>query len=314
MHGYFLSLQLYDTARLIANPYVYEEHRERMVQEKMEKMAETRIRTRKDVRVKVNKALAEKILKEAEKEKKRAERKAARKAKAAEGGKDEGDAMDVDEEAEKKEDEPTGKATLLNDPRFTALFENPEFQVDEDSREFALLNPSAAMQRQNQGRANGSSRRTKTAVEEEEEESDKASSDGLSESEDEKSDKDKSGSDSEDSDEAGGTCLRSLSENHIVCLLKFLLQNSGTTTFVLAWRRGTAGFGVVAMPAKTGARPTSALSPCARKRTPQVDALSTKTRPLASGDLRFRRRARARAACWTTRSGRSSMRKRAVLR
>ena len=46
MHGYFLSLQLYDTARLIANPYVYEEHRERAVREKMEKMAETRIRTR----------------------------------------------------------------------------------------------------------------------------------------------------------------------------------------------------------------------------------------------------------------------------
>lgn len=44
MHGYFISLQLYDTARVIANPYAYAEHRERVVQEKMEKMAESRIR------------------------------------------------------------------------------------------------------------------------------------------------------------------------------------------------------------------------------------------------------------------------------
>ena len=76
MHGYFLSLQLYDTARLIANPYVYEEHRERAVREKMEKMAETRIRARKDAGVKVNKALAEKIRREEEREKKKAEKKA----------------------------------------------------------------------------------------------------------------------------------------------------------------------------------------------------------------------------------------------
>ena len=64
MHGYFISMELYDTARLIANPYVYEEHRERAIREKMDKLAETRIRTRKDAGVKVNKALAEKIRKD----------------------------------------------------------------------------------------------------------------------------------------------------------------------------------------------------------------------------------------------------------
>lgn len=198
MHGYFLSLQLYDTARLIANPYVYEEHRERAIREKMEKMAETRIRTRKDANVKVNKALAEKIRKEEERERKKAEKKAARKAKSAED-----DAMEVDENAASEPGKAAEKATLLNDPRFKELFENPEFEVDEQSREFALLNPSAAAQRQNQ-RGAAPSGRTKTAVESEEEESDKVSSDGLdSDSESGSGSGGSSDSDSEDSDAAG---------------------------------------------------------------------------------------------------------------
>ncbi|KAL4254367.1 WD repeat NOL10/ENP2 family protein [Abortiporus biennis] len=191
MHGYFLSLQLYDTARLIANPYAYAEHREKMVQDKLDKMAETRIRARKDVNVKVNKALAEKIKKEEEKEKKRAARKAT---KAAEKT-DDVEKMDVDEEEEKEAE--SEKPNLLNDPRFKALFENPEFQVDETTREFALLNPSTAAQRYNKRDDSSRQGRTKTAVEEEEEESDKASSDGLGES----SSENESGS--EDSDVAG---------------------------------------------------------------------------------------------------------------
>src|ERR1700733_5813480 len=75
MHGYFMSLKLYDAARVIANPFAYAEHRDKMIRDKMEKMAETRIRTKKEAGVKVNKALAEKILREEEKAKKREERK-----------------------------------------------------------------------------------------------------------------------------------------------------------------------------------------------------------------------------------------------
>ena len=109
MHGYFVSLQLYDAARVIANPYAYAEHRERMVQEKMDKLAETRIRARKDgAGVKVNKALAEKIRREEERARKREERKAAKKARAEAAGQGEGgesgdeheDAMDVDVDEE----------------------------------------------------------------------------------------------------------------------------------------------------------------------------------------------------------------------
>ena len=211
MHGYFVSLELYDAARVIANPYAYAEHRERMVQEKIDKLAETRIRAKKDAGagVKVNKALAEKVRKEEERSRKREERKAAKKAKSQAAAEEEDDAIEVDEEGgeDEEEKEPSvskEKSSLLHDPRFAAVFEDPEFEVDETSREFALLNPSAVAQRQNReaGRPRG-----KTAAEEEEEESDKSSSDPLSESDGDEDDK--SGSESEDSDDAGSTSTHS---------------------------------------------------------------------------------------------------------
>jgi ribosome biogenesis protein ENP2 len=199
MHGYFISLKLYDAARVIANPYVYEEHRAKMVQEKLDKLAEGRIRTRKDqVKVKVNKALAEKITQEEQRAKKREERK--RK-------KAEGDAamdVDADEAPAAKQ-----KTNVLSDTRFAALFEDPEFEVDEESREYALLNPSTVAQKRGripeaEGKGWG---RGKTAVEDEDEESDKISSDGLSDSGESSSDEDEHEREmeSEDSSEAGGT-------------------------------------------------------------------------------------------------------------
>jgi ribosome biogenesis protein ENP2 len=202
MHGYFLSLKLYDAARVIANPYVYEEHRAKMVQEKLNKLAEGRIRTRKDqVKVKVNKALAEKITREEERAKKREERKRENAAEKADAAMD----VDVDEDPAVKQ-----KTNLLSDPRFTALFEDPDFEVDEESREFALLNPSAAAQRKGhlptvEGKGWGHG---KTAVEDEDEESDKVSSDDMRDSDGESSgseDVSERGSESEDSSEAGGT-------------------------------------------------------------------------------------------------------------
>ncbi|KAJ8522497.1 hypothetical protein ONZ45_g918 [Pleurotus djamor] len=203
MHGYFVALKLYDTARLIANPFSYAEHREKLVKEKMEKMAETRIRAKKQTvgdKVKVNKALAEKLLREEEKARKREEKMKAAKAKklaeAAEGH----DGMDVDEEEEEetiaaKEDGGEKRPNLLSDPRFAQLFEDPEFQVDEESREYALLNPSSVAQKRQGGWA-------KTVVEEEEDESDKPSSDGLESASDSETSEDESGdSDSSDANE-----------------------------------------------------------------------------------------------------------------
>ncbi|EDR09268.1 NUC153 and WD40 repeat-containing nucleolar rRNA processing-related protein [Laccaria bicolor S238N-H82] len=190
MHGYFISLKLYDTARIIANPFAYAEHREKVVRDKLDKMAETRIRSKKEVGVKVNKALAEKILKEEERAKKKEERKKKRKMQPAVDDEMAVDGEEASDEEEVKGDEADGKPSILSDPRFSKVFEDPEFAIDENTREFALLNPSAAWQKPGN--------RRKTAVEEEEEESDKVSSDGLGESESE------SGDDSDsDSSDAG---------------------------------------------------------------------------------------------------------------
>ncbi|KAL0567663.1 Small ribosomal subunit biogenesis [Marasmius crinis-equi] len=199
MHGYFVSLKLYDTARVIANPFAYAEHREKVIRDKMDKLSETRIRSKKDTanQVKVNKALAEKILKDEEKAKRREERQRRKKVAEEEDEEEEEeeDGMDVDdEEQEEPESKESAGQSLLSDPRFAQVFTNPEFEIDVNSREYALLNPSSVAKRTSMHD------RGKTAVEDEEDESDKVSSDGLGESDSEGSDEDH---DSDDSSDAG---------------------------------------------------------------------------------------------------------------
>lgn len=190
MHGYFLSLKLYDTARVIANPYIHEEHRQKIIKEKLEKQAETRIRARKGVQAaapppKVNKLLAEKLRRETERELTREERKKRRRETTEEGGK-----LSITETMTAEQ-----PASLLTDERFKALFEDPEFEVDTQSREYSLLNPSTA-----------ELKRRRTAVEEEEDESEKNSSDDLRDNNSDEEESDQlSESDDEDTDssEAG---------------------------------------------------------------------------------------------------------------
>ncbi|CDZ96437.1 WD40 repeat protein [Phaffia rhodozyma] len=156
MHGYFVSLKLYDAARLIANPFAYAEHREKVIREKLEKKSESRIRARREaVDVKVNKELAEKIKRDEE----------TRRSKAKNG------------EQQDEGLEGPGES-VLTDPRFAAVWSNPEFQVDMGSREYMLKNPVAAPVK------------AKTAVEEEEDESDRRSSDPDDESDEDSSEED----------------------------------------------------------------------------------------------------------------------------
>lgn len=111
MHGYFLALKLYERARLMAHPTAFDEAKQRAVQAKLEREAESRVRRIKNApkvgrHIQVNKELAEKLAKRSD----------------------------------------SGVDGLLEDTRFKELFTNPEFQVDETSREYALLNPSSALQ------------------------------------------------------------------------------------------------------------------------------------------------------------------------
>ncbi|KAJ9102989.1 hypothetical protein QFC19_004546 [Naganishia cerealis] len=181
MHGFFLSLQLYTKARLIANPTSYTEHRERLLATKLAEESESRIRAKKQ-QPKVNKALAERIRRNEEREEAKEKKKRERLGRGAD--EEEGE----EEEAATGKDKPAAK-NILSDPRFQELWKNPDFEVDEESREFELLNPATAH----------NAKRQKTAVEEEDEESDRSSSIGMSESESESEGDDAS----DDSDDEG---------------------------------------------------------------------------------------------------------------
>lgn len=154
MHGYFVAQQLYEQARLLTNPDVAQEQRQKSIQERINKERESRIRGNKKVAVKVNRRFAEKLQ---AREEANERRKAARVLK--QGG-DEAKAAAVESDAEAEEEKP--EKPLL-DNRFTAMFQNEDFEIDENSREFAMLNPSSVPT------ANGETRkRGLTAVEEDE--------------------------------------------------------------------------------------------------------------------------------------------------
>ncbi|CAG8473713.1 11275_t:CDS:2 [Funneliformis mosseae] len=68
MHGFFMDLQLYEKAKLIANPFAYADYRERIIKEKLEKERGSRIRVKRKL-PKVNKELANRLLKFSEKKK-----------------------------------------------------------------------------------------------------------------------------------------------------------------------------------------------------------------------------------------------------
>lgn len=110
MHGYFVASKLYEQARLIVNPYVWEEERVKRVKDKVEKERASRIRGNK--KVKVNQKLVDKLLKKQE-----------------------------------KRDEVDTNAGILGDERFSKMFEDEAFKVDENSWQYKLLNPSTAVEK-----------------------------------------------------------------------------------------------------------------------------------------------------------------------
>jgi ribosome biogenesis protein ENP2 len=61
MHGFFIDLRLYEKAKAIANPFAYNEYRERMVREKLEQQRQSRISAVNKL-PKVNRAAAARLL------------------------------------------------------------------------------------------------------------------------------------------------------------------------------------------------------------------------------------------------------------
>jgi len=138
MHGYFVAQRLYEEARLIADPFVWEEERAKRVKEKVDNERESRIRGSRKVTAKVNKRLVEKMLEREEKNERRRAKRVLEKG---------GDEDPVPAATTVEELETSGKG-LLGDSRFAKLFQDDDFAVDETSREFQSLNPSTKPERE----------------------------------------------------------------------------------------------------------------------------------------------------------------------
>ncbi|BES94766.1 Nucleolar protein [Nesidiocoris tenuis] len=106
MHGYFMSMKLYNRAKAMAQPFSYEEYKRKKIREKLEKDRTSRVQVKN--LPKVNKDFALKLMDDARDPKKK-------------------------KKAESSE--------LLTDSRFSAMFENPDFQIDITSEEYRMLNP-----------------------------------------------------------------------------------------------------------------------------------------------------------------------------
>ncbi|KAF1823693.1 uncharacterized protein K489DRAFT_318514 [Dissoconium aciculare CBS 342.82] len=136
MHGYFVAQRLYEQAKLLTNPDLMQQQRQKSIQEKINKERESRIRGQKKVAVKVNRKFAEALAaKEEARENRRAQR-LLRKGQAETSAGTE-DPTQVDPEAENP------VAAGLVDDRFRSVFENEDFEIDENSREYALSKPTA---------------------------------------------------------------------------------------------------------------------------------------------------------------------------
>ncbi|KAL2918623.1 Small ribosomal subunit biogenesis [Polyrhizophydium stewartii] len=141
MHGFFVDLRLYEKAKAIANPFEFEEHKRRMVQQKMEEQRKSRITAIKKL-PKVNRNLAAKLALEGPSRHSESD---------GEGSGDDGKKpkrLNPNQRKRVKEAEMRAQAATednpLGDSRFSALFQDPDFQLDEDSHEFRLHYPSQA--------------------------------------------------------------------------------------------------------------------------------------------------------------------------
>ncbi|KAG4300860.1 hypothetical protein PCK1_002937 [Pneumocystis canis] len=108
IHGFFIDFRLYEMAKSIANPFAYEEYRKKVIKDKIEKERESRIRFSTKV-TKVNSKLAQRLL---------------------------------NKEKYTKKNKDKGNPGIFEDERFKDVFNDPEYEIDENTVEFMQLNPT----------------------------------------------------------------------------------------------------------------------------------------------------------------------------
>ena len=143
MHGYFIDVKLYMKLRSVSKPFEYEEFRKKKIQDKIDEKRKSRISALKRL-PKVNQALAERFLKKNSTKHSNANGDVSVAPSDSAGGHDSrgGDAG-----------EKTVVDAPLIDDRFSALFLRDEFEVDPNSYDYKLRNPSSGM---NQTKRSGS--------------------------------------------------------------------------------------------------------------------------------------------------------------
>ncbi|KAJ6805235.1 nucleolar protein 10 [Iris pallida] len=125
MHGYFVDYRLYQQALAAADPFAYDDYREKQKQKKIEAERASRITIKRRL-PKVNRLLASRLLEnEAVAE----------------------EVRDEDDPSTKKKTSKKDKrltTDILKDDRFAAMFENEDFQIDEQSTEYLSLHPQSS--------------------------------------------------------------------------------------------------------------------------------------------------------------------------
>ncbi|KAJ6870378.1 hypothetical protein NC652_036114 [Populus alba x Populus x berolinensis] len=124
MHGFFIDYKLYKKAKQYTEPFEYETYREQQTQKKLEEQFVSRITIPKKL-PKVNRKLAASVIeKEAEIEQ----------------------IEDDKNETKKASRKKKGLGPeIFEDERFKALFEDKDFEIDENSKEYLALHPMASM-------------------------------------------------------------------------------------------------------------------------------------------------------------------------
>ena len=116
MHGFFMDIRLYNKAKLISDPFAYEDYKKKKIKEKIEEQRNNRIKVTKKL-PKVNRAMAKQLMEEESLVEKKA----------------------ISGKAAKQAED---RISTLHDDRFKSMFSNPDFEIDESSEAFKLNNPS----------------------------------------------------------------------------------------------------------------------------------------------------------------------------
>lgn len=125
MHGFFIDYRLYKKAQAAADPFAYEAYIEKVKREKIEAERASRITVKRKL-PKVNRDLANRIFNNEEVEE---------------------EMKNVDDSQMKKKSSKKNKgltSDILKDDRFKAMFENEDFQIDEQSTEYLSLHPQTS--------------------------------------------------------------------------------------------------------------------------------------------------------------------------